>query len=273
MTPFRLALLLSIAALVGCRENPIVPEPNDRPVAVARVVLPSGPADETTFPGMGPGTGQDALRFDFNGGSLDVQLDGTASSDKDGKIRKYNWQSATLIDGDAGTAQPAGMKDPLWMPEGAPKGWPEDKASPVVTITAPGVYSFNLWVTDEMDSVSEPDTIKFTVGSAVDPAVTACLPTVLPSVPDPCKNCLCGVSDTCRNDVKETACGEACWTFIRCLGEKCPDFRAMAAMMDYSCLTMNCAAEYQAGMMGATQVGACIAMCPEECRSTPAMMP
>lgn len=260
MTPFRIAIPLALLAVLGgCRENPLIDEPNDRPEADARVVLAMGPVDEKTVK-------QDEIKLDFSGTPIDVKLDGLASKDKDGKIRKYMWQSATLANADAGAAG-------VWMPEGSQKGWPADEATPTVTITEAGVYTFNLWVVDDAGSISVPDPIKFTVGNAVDPKVAACLPTVLASVPDPCKNCLCSVSDTCRNDVQETACGEACWTFIRCLGEKCPNFRAMAATMDYSCLTMNCSAEYAAGMMGATQVGACIAMCPDECRSMPAMMP
>jgi hypothetical protein len=284
MTFVRIAPFALLVALGGCRENPILPEPNERPLAVARVVLPTGPADADTFATMGPGTGQSALQFDFNGGSLDVQLDGMDSKDNDGEISEYMWQSATLIDGDAGKAQPTGMKDPLWMPEGAAKGWPEDTANPKVTITAAGVYSFNLWVTDDTGSQSEPDTIKFTVGTAVDPKVEACVEAVVPTVPDECKRCLCSASERCQVDViatptegqtpAATGCNEACWTFISCLGAKCPNFTMMAMQMppDYSCLTMNCSAEFMAGQTGATAVGACIRMgCTEQCRAM--MMP
>ena len=75
-------------------------------------------------------------------------------------------------------------------------------------------------------------------------------------------------------DPPATGCNEACWTFIGCLGAKCPMFRAMAAQMppDYSCLTTNCMAEFTAGQTGAAAVGACIAMgCTEQCRAM--MMP
>ena len=167
-----------------------------------------------------------------------------------------------------------GMKDPIFMPEGSPKGWPADEATPTVNVTAAGVYGFNLWVTDDTGSVSEPDLIKFTVGNAVDPALAGCMATVLPSVPADCSACLCGIDDTCRNAVNQTACGEPCWGLIRCLGEKCPNFRMMAMQMppDYPCLTTNCM-EFVGGATAATPVGMCINSCPDECRGMPAMMP
>ena len=256
-----LALLALFTLLASCKQSVVIDEPNKRPIADARAIWRDMSLDETID------AGPDGLKFEFDGTTpIEITLDGSPSTDADGKIVKYEWHSATPA-GDGGPA------DELRMVPNGDGAWPADEMKPTVTITAAGVYQFALWVHDNKGATSEPDTIKITVGNAVDPAVTACVASVLPSVPAECSECLCSKGEMCRAAVAQTACGEACWTFIRCLGAKCPNFRAMAMQMppDYSCLTGMCMAEYTAGNMGATPVGACIAMCPEQCRTMPAM--
>jgi hypothetical protein len=257
-----LALLALFALLASCRENPVIDEPNKRPTADARVIWRDMSLDETID------AGPDGLKFDFDGTTpVEITLDGSSSVDADGEIVKYEWHSATL-------AGDGGVPEELRMVPNGDGAWPPDEMQPKITITAAGVYSFALWVHDDKGAKSEPDTVKITVGTAVDPAIAECMTTVAPSVPATCSECLCSTSEQCRNDVKESACNEACWTFLRCLGTKCPDFRTMAMQMppDYSCLTANCMAEYTAGMAGATPAGACVTACGEVCRSMPTMM-
>ena len=261
MTHTRLsaAVLIALLAVLGCRENPIIEEPNKVPEADARVIWRDMVLDETID------AGPEGLMFEFDGTTpVEITLDGSLSTDEDGKIATYRWLSGMVAEG-------APPEERRMVPNGD-GAWPPDEMKPKVTFTAAGVYSFTLWVIDDKGAKSTPDTIKITVGNAVDPAVAQCVAAVVPTVPAACSECLCGIDDTCRAAAAATACNEACWTFIRCLGEKCPNFRAMAAMMDFSCLMANCSAEYAAGSMGATPVGTCIAMCPDECRSMPTMM-
>ncbi len=226
----------AIVASAGCRENPLVPEGNLAPTANA---------------------GPDQM-LEYAGAPVTVTLTGSGSSDDDGVIQTYRWFSAD-------TAPDAGMGE-RGVPAGAAENWPDDVMNPMVALDQ-GKYRFSLWVIDDDGATSEPDTVEISVGS--DP-VEECVGGVVPAVAPPCATCLCGISDMCRGAVVESACDEACWGLIRCIGSKCPDFAAMAAMSNFSCLTMNCMAEYtasQAGAtpMGATPAGACARMCPAEC--------
>jgi PKD repeat protein len=154
------------------------------------------------------------------------------------------------------------------MPDGAPKGWPADEANPTVNITAAGIYAFNLWVTDDDGSVSEPDTIKFTVGSAVDPAVMACVESVFPDVTPECAECMCSKGAMCQMAVTETACNADCWGLIRCIGAMCPDFMPGGPT---DCVVGMCM-PFLAGAMAAGPAGMCVRMCVDVCRA-PAPMP
>lgn len=232
----------ALVASFGCRENPLIPDANIKPEANA---------------------GPDQL-VEHAGAPVAVTLNGSASIDDDGTIRTYRWLSATAVaDGGAGSRM---------VPEGQPVNWPDDVMNPTVMLDQ-GMWQFTLWVIDDKGATSEPDTVEIGVGS--DP-VAECVEGVVPVVAAACSMCMCAI-ESCQATVVETACDESCWTLIQCIGANCPDFTAMAAAGDVSCLTTNCLAQYQAsqaGMtpMGATPAGACARMCPGDCSST-AMMP
>ena len=82
-----------------------------------------------------------------------MTLDGSASSDVDGKIVNYRWLSGTLVDG--GTDR--------MVAEGQPGNWPEDQGKPKV-ILGEGVWAFTLWVTDDDGAVSVSDSIGVVIG-------------------------------------------------------------------------------------------------------------
>jgi hypothetical protein len=155
------------------------------------------------------------------------------------------------------------------VPAGAPPNWPGAAAQPQVEL-GEGIWSFSLWVTDNQGAVSQPDTIKITVGQVVDPAVTQCAANVLPTEPAACSMCLCSQTgtqgDMCRAAVTADKCDQSCWNLINCVAGNCPDFAKMAAMMppDYSCLTTNCSA-YLSGSTGATPATPCFTACTAEC--------
>lgn len=266
MNPARLSILAAVLLGAGCKENPIIDEPNDEPTAVARVIAMDGTSlDEALTGGM-------PIHFDFTPGTpIEITLDGSASHDQDGKIVKYQWFSGNLADGGIDVAD--GTKELRWFPEGADGLWPPDEEKPRITITAEGAYAFVLWVTDDKGAISEADTIKFIVGAVVDPAVGECVMNVIPSVQPACAQCVCGLSEMCRAAVVSPPCDEMCWGLIQCIGANCPDFRAMAAMMDYSCVTTNCM-EFIGGATAATPAGMCVTMCPNDCTSmATTMMP
>jgi hypothetical protein len=234
--------LLAIATIAGCRENPLIPEGNSKPQANAG----------------------DDMTLDFSGTPVTVELDGRGSSDDDGEIVEYVWLSGTPLPAqDAGMGMEPVVPGGRLVPEGEEATWPDDEARPTVVL-GEGVWNFSLWVRDDSGALSAPDSVTIFVGSSADP-VAECAATVASVVADPCKECLCGLDDMCKMAVAETACNADCWALISCVGANCPDFAAMAAMMDYTCLTTNCSAELAAGMAGATPAGACARMCPEAC--------
>jgi hypothetical protein len=226
----------AIVASIGCRENPLVPDGNILPTANA---------------------GPDQM-LDYAGSPVTVMLNGSASTDDDGVIQTYRWLSGDL-------APDGGVGDRA-VPAGAPANWPDDGMNPSVVLDQ-GRYRFSLWVTDDEGATSEPDTVEISVGS--DP-VQECIAGVVPAVATACTTCMCGLDDMCRAQVVETACDATCWALIQCIGANCPDFAAMAAMADYSCLMANCMAQFTASQggatpAGATPAGACARRCPTEC--------
>jgi len=226
----------AIVATAGCRENPLVPEGNIMPTANA---------------------GPDQM-LEYAGAPVTVMLNGSTSSDDDGVITAYRWFSATA-------APDAGIGDRA-IPAGALGNWPDDVMTPSVVLEQ-GKWQFSLWVVDNEDATSQPDTVEISVGS--DP-VEECVAGVVPAVAAACTACMCGLDDACRAAVVETACDATCWALIQCIGANCPDFAAMAAMADYSCLTGNCMPQFTASQsgatpMGATPAGACARRCPAEC--------
>lgn len=246
----KLAVAALCLGILACRQQDLV-DPNDAPIADARAV---DPATNMAVEGM--------LEVASAGEPVTITLDGTQSRDAQGPVAVYRWLSATM-DADAGLSRVVAT--------GQTVDWPADTAR-VDVVLDQGEWVFNLWAGDEQGNFSLPDTIKVKVGAA-DP-VAECVGQIAEVVSEPCRMCLCGI-ESCRPMVMQSACDGACWELIQCIGANCPDFQAMAAMMDYSCLTTNCMAQYTASMagatpMGATPAGACARMCPAEC-STAAM--
>jgi hypothetical protein len=124
-----------------------------------------------------------------------------------------------------------------------------------------GVWTFSLWVVDDKNATSDPSTVLVRIG--VDP-VKQCVAAALQTVPEACRTCACGVSDACRTAV--VACDATCWNLINCVSSKCPDFRAMAAMMDFSCVTGMCA-DSLGGATLSMPVTPCLLMCPDACKA------
>jgi len=260
----RLAIvaLLLAAAPFGCREDPLIKPPNLAPVADARVIRDGASINARTDGGSA------ALAFDFTGTPVAITLDGSQSYDPDGTIVTYRWLSGTLQP-EGGTPSPddSGTMH-RWVPPGEAPNWPGDMMQPQVSL-GEGIWSFTLWVVDNGGAISEPDTIKITIGSVVDPVVQKCADQVVMTEPAMCRQCVCKQSDICRAAVTPDKCGQACWNLINCVAANCPDFTAMAAMGDYSCLTANCAA-YTGGSTGATPVAPCFNACPADCKPVPA---
>jgi hypothetical protein len=263
----------------ACTDNAVVPDdPNRRPVADARIRVDGNAVDEKTD--------AEALKIPLAAGvdSVEVTLDATKSTDADGRVASYRWLSATSVpDGGVGALSYMGATGVVaaggrFVPgaepgamAGAREGvadWPEDVERPVVEL-GEGAWSFSLWVTDNDGATSSPDTVTVLVGEGASgggPEVEACIAEVIPTVPDACSRCLCGV-ESCRGAVVQSACDENCWGLIQCIGAMCPDFAAMAAMMDVSCVTGNCSA-FLAGGTAAMPVGMCIRnSCAEACTS------
>jgi hypothetical protein len=222
--------LLSVACLtvaVGCREEPLLDRLN---------LLPEAQAGED-------------ITVQSQGEPVTVTLDASASSDKDGEIVAYHWFSAVAA-ADGGVS----------VIEGEEPTWPEDSEQPSVVLP-PGVWTFALWVEDDKGAVSLPDTVKVTVGNPdplADPEVAACVQQVTAEASDSCKACVCSVSDACRDSV--IVCDQVCWNLITCVDANCPDFDAMAADGDFSCLLQYCA-EFGAGGVAAMAAAPCVTGC------------
>ena len=247
------------AAVSHCGQDLSVNSSNQPPVADARILR-----NGQSVNGQGDG-GAALLMFPFNGTPVTVRLDASQSHDPDGTITAYRWLSGTLAP-EGGTDLPneAGVLH-RWVPAGAPSNWPGNSEQPQVEL-GEGIWSFTLWVTDNDGAISTPSTITITIGMVTNPAVQQCADAVLQTEPESCRQCICMQSDMCRKAVVATACDQTCWNLVNCVAAHCPDFMAMAAKMDYSCLTANCAA-YTAGSTGATPVAPCFNACMNECTS------
>jgi hypothetical protein len=235
---------IALALLASCVQDPLIPEFNAPPVAVARVISAKGESiDEMTD--------EAGLVFAFSGSPVTITLDGSGSSDPNGMIKQYRWLSGTLTP-DAGAAQPAKRL----VPAGAAADWPADEQQPQVQL-GEGVWTFTLWVVDDQGSVSDPDTIRITVGSSA-AAATECVATVLPSVAMGCKQCVCEQSDTCRQAADQSMCGQDCWGLVFCIRDMCPT-------RETACITGNCSAFLANGRAGATPIGPCVIACTDAC--------
>lgn len=163
-------LALLIGVITGCREDSLlVFGEGTSPVADARVVGKDGKM----------------VTFELGDSTLEVTLDATHSSDRDGRVVSYRWLSATPLSanmadsgvaGSAGTgaagrgaAGGGGAGTPRrWVPEGQSLDWPEDIAMPKVQLGA-GNYSFTLWVFDDDGEISKPDTVDVEVTAPAAP--------------------------------------------------------------------------------------------------------
>jgi hypothetical protein len=251
-----LALLTTVS---GCDNTDLViPSLKPLPIADARV-LRNGQAINAQMDG-----GLAALTFPFTGAPVTVTLDGSHSYSPDGTIVTYRWFSGTLADGGTERTDDAGVLL-RWVPPGAPPNWPGDAERPQVSL-GEGIWSFVLWVVDSQGAISAPSTIAVTIGMVTNPAVQQCADAVVDTESASCRQCVCMQSDMCRAAVVMTACDQTCWNLVNCVAAKCPDFTAMAAKMDYSCLTSSCSA-YVSGSTAATPVAPCFNPCTSECAS------
>jgi hypothetical protein len=250
--------LAGAVLVLACHTDLAILPANQIPIADARV-LRNGESYNARMDG-----GAAELKFAFSGSPVMVTLDGTHSYDPDGTIVAYRWLSGTLA-GDGGAPQPSDGGTRLrFVPDGAPPNWPGTSAQPQVEL-GQGIWSFSLWVVDDQGAISQPDTLKITVGAVVDPLVQQCADKVLSTEPAACSQCLCSQSDMCRAAVTADKCDQTCWNLVNCTAANCPNFPAMAAKGDYSCLTANCSA-YLGGSTGATPVAPCFNACPMECK-------
>lgn len=287
MSLCKLFALLSVGcALLGCHENPLVPKPNQIPMAVAQVIGPDGNTvldpPPPTCPGAPKPTPSAAhmIKFPYNGTDVTFTLDGSHSTDGDGHIVKYQWLSATSVpDGgegnlshdtevmvpDAGTMTVHVKAGGRYVPSGADPAWPDDKPKDELTL-GQGLWAFTLFVTDDRGAVGPPDSVTIAIGG--DPRVQTCMDNVLKAdtLTDDCKECICSQSDTCRMNVVESACDATCWGLIQCIATMCPHFAEMSMKTppDFSCVTGMCSA-FLAGAMAATPAGMCVTPCADKC--------
>ncbi len=254
------AFLALLTTVSGCdKTDLVIPPLKQIPIADARV-LRNGQSINGQMDG-----GLAALTFPFTGTPVTVTLDASHSYSPDGTIVTYRWLSGTLAP-EGGTERPdEGGVLLRWVPPGAPPNWPGDAERPQVSL-GEGIWSFELWVVDSQGAISAPSTITVTIGMVTNPAVQQCADAVVDTEPASCRQCVCTQSDMCRAAVIMTACDQTCWNLVNCVAAKCPDFTAMAAKMDYSCLTASCSA-YVSGSTAATPVAPCFNACTSECAS------
>jgi hypothetical protein len=251
------AVVMLLGAAFGCREDPTIKPLNQLPIADARVIR-DGQSVNAKVDG-----GAALLTFDFTGTPVAITLDASHSHDPDGTITAYRWLSATPA-GEGGAELPdEGGVELRWIPPDAAPDWPGTTVQPQIEL-GQGIWYFTLWVTDNLGAVSNPDTIKISIGNVVDPVVQQCADAVVSTEPEACRQCLCKQSDMCRTAVVATACDTTCWNLVNCIAANCPNFAMMAATGDYSCVTTNCAA-YTGGSSGATPVAPCFNACTSQC--------
>lgn len=147
-------LLLAVAS---CSGDALIREFNVTPIAEATVIHPqSGVMVQAGADGsLAPVT------FPYAGVPVRLVLDGSGSRDPDGEIREYRWLSGTRAAADAGVPLAGARR----LAAGAEAGWPADDAMATVEL-GPGVWAFTLWVRDDDDAWSNPDTIRVVIGAA-----------------------------------------------------------------------------------------------------------
>ena len=211
-------------------------------VLVASPALGGCLADRTVNTNVIPkaNAGKDQ-QLDYDGKKVAVHLDGSKSSDQDGRIVEYLWRSAD--DGEDGGAPSSDLDPP-------------DVERPTLEL-GQGSYTFTLWVRDDKGAVSAPDNVTVRVG--VDPVVE-CKNSLPAAFPSTCGACVCGVNDACRAAVK--GCDATCFALIGCIAMNCPD------TSDIACITGKCADSLGGanGAMAFTPPG-CFTTCMNECKS------
>jgi hypothetical protein len=228
-----LLLVLSAVASFGCRDAPLAANvrSNMSPVAHA--------GDMQVVP--------------FDGSPVTVRLDGSTSTDADGKIVRYRWFSANApADGGIGRAGPD----------------PDDVVKPEVTLDS-GVWMFTLFVFDNDGGISEPSTVTIMVGDEVAPEVTECSTNALQSISEECRLCACGLNDMCRMAI--AGCNQACWDFYTCVQSECAEFVNDEAGLS-NCVRTNCSAFF-GGVGGYMPVEPCInrGECADVCAASVSM--
>jgi hypothetical protein len=279
---------LGLLFVISCHSALPVADPNQYPIADARVAGMEGKA----------------VSLEYHGQPVAVMLDASNSHDPGGSIVTYRWLSGTPAKppaagtgGAAGTGAAgmsaagtgaagmsaagtgaAGMSaagsaaagsggaksaSGRWVPPGESPDWPADQET-VTVMLGEGEYSFVLWVIDNQGAVSMSDTIKVTISPPIDPAVKACVDTAYVNAPHNCVVCVCSQNDMCRAAAAESVCGADCWGLLNCISTKCPTFMPGG---DTSCLVTNCSGSLS-GATGAGMIGGCIVpTCSTQCAS------
>lgn len=205
ITPY--LIVLAAAASSACRDAPLAENvrSNQPPIAHAG----------------------DRQMLEYDGSPVAVTLDGSGSTDADGKVVKYRWFTGNTADG------------------GGPGGpEPDDVAKPKVMLDE-GEWIFTLFVVDNQGGVSEPSTVTIKVGSGASPEATECSNDALPTISEGCRLCVCGESDMCRTAI--AACDQLCWDFYGCLQNECAEFlNDMTAVTN--CITSKCSSFIGGGL-------------------------
>ena len=168
--------------------------------------------------------GQGAYVVDYGGEPVELVLDGSASDDPDGRITEYLWMS--------GTRDPSGAPG-RYVQAGEGRDWPEDGRTTQVVLPE-GFWTFHLYVRDDGGAVSDPATLRITVGdpppipdrpdggtdddggAAVGDA-DACTETIdgYAAVSEACSACICNGPGACA-DLAVSECDESCWDLVAC---------------------------------------------------------
>lgn len=190
----------------------------------------------------------------YDGSDVAVELDGSESSDQEGEIVRYQWQSGGVTPTATGGVTAGDLPDP------------DDEARPTLRL-GEGVWLFNLWVTDDAGSVSSPDQVEIVIGE--DPAGT-CLTAPPTRVPMACRECVCDMRDECRSAF--VTCDDACWERIVCIRQQCPS--GTPSDPDEACVNEHCSADATAReLLDAVLVDTCVASCPAEALCYAAALP
>lgn len=162
----------------------------------------------------------DMQTLPYTGEPVTVTLDGSGSSDADGKVVEYRWSSGDGPDGGV-------------VPD------PDDVAQPKVSLGA-GSWTFTLFVFDNDGGISQPSTVTIMVGSGASPEAAECSENALQTIAEDCRLCMCGVSDMCRMAIAN--CNQACWDFYTCVQNMCGEFVGKDQMALANCVRASCSA-------------------------------